>query len=50
MQKACEKEPSTMAAVLGLDSKSIEEVCTTIEEVVVPANYNAPGQIVISGS
>ena len=50
MQKACEKEPSTMAAVLGLDPKSIQEVCNTIEEVVVPANYNAPGQIVISGS
>ena len=50
MQKACENEPSTMAAVLGLDSKSIQEVCNTIEEVVVPANYNAPGQIVISGS
>ena len=50
MQKACENEPSTMAAVLGLDSKSIKEVCNTIEEVVVPANYNAPGQIVISGS
>ena len=50
MQKACENEPSTMAAVLGVDSKSIQEVCNTIEEVVVPANYNAPGQIVISGS
>lgn len=50
MQKACEKEPSTMSAVLGLDSKSVQEVCNTIEEVVVPANYNAPGQIVISGS
>src|SRR5664280_1206884 len=50
MQKACEKTPSTMAAILGLDDKIIEEVCAAISEVVVPANYNSPGQIVISGS
>jgi [acyl-carrier-protein] S-malonyltransferase len=50
MQKACEKTPSTMAAILGLDDKIIEEVCASITEVVVPANYNSPGQIVISGS
>jgi [acyl-carrier-protein] S-malonyltransferase len=50
MQKACEKTPSTMAAILGLDDKIIEEVCTSISEIVVPANYNSPGQIVISGS
>ncbi len=50
MQKACEKTPSTMAAILGLDDKIVEEVCASIVEVVVPANYNSPGQIVISGS
>jgi [acyl-carrier-protein] S-malonyltransferase len=50
MQKACEKTPSTMAAIFGLDDKIVEEVCESIEEVVVPANYNSPGQIVISGS
>jgi [acyl-carrier-protein] S-malonyltransferase len=50
MQKACEKTPSTMAAILGLDDKTVEEVCASINEVVVPANYNSPGQIVISGS
>lgn len=50
MQKACEKNPSTMAAILGLDDKIVEEVCASIREVVVPANYNSPGQIVISGS
>ncbi len=50
MQKACEKEPSTMAAILGLANEVVEEVCASIEEVVVPANYNCPGQIVISGS
>lgn len=50
MQKACEKVPSTMAAILGLDDKIVEEVCASIKEVVVPANYNGPGQIVISGS
>jgi [acyl-carrier-protein] S-malonyltransferase len=50
MQKACEKTPSTMAAILGLDDKIVEEVCASLNEVVVPANYNSPGQIVISGS
>jgi len=50
MQKACEKEPSTMAAVMGLDDAIVEEVCASIDEVVVPANYNCPGQLVISGS
>jgi len=50
MQKACEAEPSTMAAILGLDEKIIEDVCKQINEIVVPANYNSPGQVVISGS
>lgn len=50
MQKACEAEPSTMAAILGIDDKIVETICKSIEEVVVPANYNSPGQIVISGS
>jgi [acyl-carrier-protein] S-malonyltransferase len=51
MQKACELNPSTMAAVLGLPDDEVEEICASItDEVVVPANYNCPGQIVISGS
>jgi [acyl-carrier-protein] S-malonyltransferase len=50
MQKACEKEPSTMAAILGLDDATVEKVCAEISDVVVPANYNSPGQLVISGS
>ncbi len=50
MQKACEAEPSTMAAIVGLDDNIVEEVCASIEEIVVPANYNCPGQLVISGS
>jgi len=51
MQKACEIEPSTMAAILGVDDKVVEEACQNIQhETVVPANYNSPGQIVISGS
>ena len=50
MQKACEKNPSTMAAILGLDDSVVEEICAAIDEVVVPANYNCPGQLVISGS
>ncbi len=50
MQKACEMQPSTMAAILGLSNEVVEEVCGEISEVVVPANYNCPGQIVISGS
>ena len=50
MQKACEKTPSTMAAIIGLDDAVVEEVCDSLNDVVVPANYNSPGQIVISGS
>lgn len=50
MQKACEAEPSTMAAILGLEDDKVEEICSSIDEVVVPANYNCPGQLVISGS
>lgn len=51
MQKACERNPSTMAAVLGLEDAKVEEVLAQIhDEVVVPANYNCPGQLVISGS
>ncbi|WP_106524994.1 ACP S-malonyltransferase [Taibaiella chishuiensis] len=51
MQKACELNPSTMAAILGLEDAKVEEVCAGItDEVVVPANYNCPGQLVISGS
>ena len=50
MQKACEQNPSTMAAVLGLENKVVENICSEIDEVVVPANYNCPGQLVISGS
>ncbi|MBE0674863.1 MAG: ACP S-malonyltransferase [Bacteroidales bacterium] len=50
MQKACEVRPSTMAAILGLDDNIVEEVCESLDEIVVPANYNSPGQIVISGS
>ncbi len=50
MQKACEAVPSTMAAIIGLDDEIIEKTCAEISEVVVPANYNCPGQLVISGS
>lgn len=51
MQKACDLNPSSMAAVLGLDDGRVEEICASFkEEIVVPANYNCPGQIVISGS
>jgi len=51
MQKACETEPGTMAAILGLDDKTVENICAGIKgEIVVPANYNSPGQLVISGS
>lgn len=50
MQKACEMEPSTMAAILGLEDDVVEKICATIDDVVVPANYNSPGQLVISGS
>lgn len=49
MQKACELEPSAMAAILGLDDEVVEKVCRETEGLVVPANYNSPGQIVISG-
>jgi [acyl-carrier-protein] S-malonyltransferase len=49
MQKACELQPSTMAAVLGLDDDVVEKICATTDGVVVPANYNCPGQLVISG-
>uniref|UniRef100_UPI004047F241 ACP S-malonyltransferase n=1 Tax=Roseivirga sp. TaxID=1964215 RepID=UPI004047F241 len=50
MQKACEINPSTMAAILGLEDEKVEEICASIDEVVVAANYNCPGQLVISGS
>lgn len=50
MQRACEINPSTMAAILGLDDSIVEEICASIGEVVVAANYNCPGQLVISGS
>jgi [acyl-carrier-protein] S-malonyltransferase len=50
MQKACEKTPSTMAAIIGAEDSVIEDVCASITDIVVPANYNCPGQIVISGS
>ena len=50
MQKACEAEPSTMAAILGIEDEKVEAICKDIDEVVVPANYNSPGQLVISGS
>ena len=50
MQRACDSNPSTMAAILGLEDRIVEEICASIEEVVVPANYNSPGQLVISGS
>ena len=50
MQKACEENPSTMAAILGLDDEVVENACSEIDGIVVPANYNCPGQLVISGS
>jgi [acyl-carrier-protein] S-malonyltransferase len=50
MQQACEMNPSTMAAILGLEDEKVEQICARIEEVVVAANYNCPGQLVISGS
>jgi [acyl-carrier-protein] S-malonyltransferase len=50
MQKACEVEPSTMAAILGMEDQIVEQACGEIDEIVVAANYNSPGQIVISGS
>jgi [acyl-carrier-protein] S-malonyltransferase len=50
MQRACEKEPSTMAAIIGLEDAVVEKACSEIPDIVVPANYNSPGQIVISGT
>jgi [acyl-carrier-protein] S-malonyltransferase len=50
MQKACEMQPSTMAAILGLEDEVVEKICSEIDGVVVPANYNCPGQLVISGA
>ncbi|MCD4773437.1 MAG: ACP S-malonyltransferase [Bacteroidales bacterium] len=50
MQKACETEPSTMAAIIGLEDEVVEKTLENINEIVVPANYNCPGQLVISGS
>ena len=50
MQKACEAAPSTMAAIIGLADDKVEEICASIDGVVVPANYNCPGQLVISGT
>jgi [acyl-carrier-protein] S-malonyltransferase len=50
MQHACEINPSTMAAILGLDDKVVEDICASIDDVVVAANYNCPGQLVISGT
>ena len=50
MQKSCENNPSTMAAILGLENDIVEKICNEISEIVVPANYNCPGQLVISGS
>jgi len=50
MQKACENNPSAMAAILGMEDKIVEDICSSVKEIVVPANYNSPGQIVISGS
>lgn len=50
MQKACDIEPSTMAAVLGLEDQTVEEICKSIDGIVVAANYNCPGQLVISGA
>ena len=50
MQKACELQPSTMAAILALDDFTVEDICQRVSDVVVPANYNCPGQLVISGT
>ena len=50
MQKACEIQPSTMAAIIGLDDFTVEDICHRISDIVVPANYNCPGQLVISGT
>jgi [acyl-carrier-protein] S-malonyltransferase len=50
MQKACEARPSTMAAVLALPDEKVEELCASVDDIVAPANYNCPGQVVISGT
>ena len=50
MQRACDLNPSTMAAIIALPDEKVEEICASIEDIVVPANYNCPGQVVISGS
>ena len=50
MQHACELQPSTMAAILGLEDHVVEEICAGVDDIVVPANYNSPGQLVISGT
>lgn len=50
MQKACELQPSTMAAIIGMEDAKVEEICALVDGVVVPANYNCPGQLVISGA
>lgn len=50
MQEACEAEPSTMAAIIGMEDEKVVEICKEIDEIVVPANFNCPGQLVISGS
>lgn len=50
MQRACDMEPGTMAAILGLDDEVVEKICSDIDEIVVAANYNCPGQLVVSGS
>lgn len=50
MQKACEAQPSTMAAILGLTNEQVEEICDFIDDIVAPANYNCPGQVVVSGT
>jgi len=50
MQKACDKTPSSMAAIIGADDSLVEDICASVNEIVVPANYNSPGQIVISGT
>lgn len=50
MQKACEAQPSTMAAVIGLEDSKVEDICSQVEGIVIPANYNCPGQLVISGT
>src|SRR5690606_13717154 len=49
MQEACDANPSSMAAILGLADEKVEEICASIDGIVVPANYNCPGQLVISG-